>query len=70
MQRASMSCKPALPQPRHSPELQCSCLSKTPGVYLDPHGWGLALEAYHNHDKKCPSVQTTQWLLAVRGKGP
>ena len=51
--------------------------SKTPGIYLDPHGWALALSAYH--DKTCSGCgselcagcgrreeQTTDQLSALR----
>lgn len=52
--------------------------SKTPGIYLDPYGWELALSAYHDHDKTCSGCgiglcascgrredQTTEQLTAL-----
>ncbi len=37
------------------PELEISIrsFSKTPAIYLDPLGWMMALDAFHDHDKKC-----------------
>ena len=34
-------------------EMGIRMFSKTPALYLDPMGYHLALDGFHNHDKKC-----------------